>query len=92
MSNAAAMNITMDMMITDRKVEKVETLETPAGSYETYKITQKTTMTMNMMGIKKTTESTSASWLARGVGMVKNESYDKKGSLIGYTLMTSFNK
>ncbi|WP_425392836.1 hypothetical protein [Ekhidna sp.] len=92
MTSAAAMNITMDMKITDRKVEKMETLETLAGSFETFKITQTTTVTMKMMGMNKTTESSSASWFAKGVGMVKNENYNKKGDMVSYTLLTEFNK
>ncbi|MEP0984804.1 hypothetical protein [Ekhidna sp.] len=90
MGGAAAMNIKMDMEIIDRKVEKAETLTTPAGSFETYKITQKSIVTMKMMGMNKTTESSSASWFAKGVGMVKTESFNQKGNLIGYTLLTSF--
>lgn len=92
MSGAAAMNITMDMKIVDRKVEKTETIDTPAGSYETFKITQKSIVTMKMMGMNKTTESSSASWFAKGVGMVRNESFNQKGDLIGYTVLTSFSK
>lgn len=90
MTSAAAMNITMDMTITDRKVEKMESLTTPAGTYDTYKISQKTIVKMNAMGFNKTTESLSASWFAKGVGMVKSESYNQKGDLMGYTLLTSF--
>lgn len=92
MSGAAGMNIKMDMTITDRKVEKAETLNTPAGSFDTFKITQKTIVKMNMMGMNKTTESLSASWFAKEVGMVKNESYNQKGDMMGYTLLTAFNK
>lgn len=91
MSNGA-MNITMDMTITDRKVDKAETLDTPAGSFDTFKISQTTIVKMNMMGMNKTTESASATWYSKGVGMVKNESYNKKGDLMGYTLLTSFDK
>ncbi|MEO9482350.1 MAG: hypothetical protein ABJG47_02850 [Ekhidna sp.] len=92
MSGAAAMNITMDMKIVDRKVEKSETLNTPAGSFETFKIIQRSIVTMKIMGMNKTTESSSASWFAKGTGMVKNESYNQKGDMIGYTLLTSFSK
>ena len=90
--NASGMNIKLDMTITDRKVEKIETLETPAGSYSTYKIKQKTIVKMNIMGMNKTTESISASWFAKKVGMVKTESYHKNGGLLSSTLLTAFNK
>lgn len=92
MTSTAAMTITMEMTITDRKVEKSETIKTPAGSFDTFKISQTTIMKMNMMGMNKTTETSAASWYAKGVGMVRNENYDKKGSLMGYTQLTAFNK
>ncbi len=87
---ASGIDIKMDIEITDRKVEKAETLSTSAGSFDTYKILQKTLVKMNLMGMNKTTESLSASWFAKGAGMIKNESYNKKGDLMGYTLLTAF--
>lgn len=90
--SVSGMNIKMDMNIVDRKVEKAETLETPAGSYPTYKINQKTIVKTNIMGMNKTVESTSSSWFAKGVGMVKTESYHKNGNLLSSTLLTAFSK
>jgi len=88
----SAMKMNMDMAMTERKVESKESITTKAGTFETFKITQNNTVDLKMAGISKSTESSSASWFAKGVGMVKTESYNKKGDLIGYTLLTSFNK
>lgn len=84
------MKTTMDLTFTDMKVEKEETITTPAGTFETFKITQTTNVDMNMVGMKKTTTTTSANWLAKGVGTVKTENYDKKGKVDSYTELTSF--
>ena len=40
----------------------------------------------------RTTESTTATWYSENVGMVRSESYDKKGKLTDYTLLTNFSK
>lgn len=70
--------------ITDRKVIGKETITTPAGTFECVVITSKTEM---KMGIKRST--TSKQWLSEGVGMVKNEDYNKKGKLISYSELTN---
>ena len=86
----SAMKMKMDMAFTERNVELKETLTTTAGSFDCYKVSQNTAVTMDMMGMKRTTETSSASWFAKGVGMVRTENYDKKGNLIGYSLLTAF--
>ena len=88
MGGAAAMNITMYMTITDRIVEKKESITTTSGTFDTYKISQNTKVNMKVMGMNRETESSSASWFAKGVGMVKNENYNKNGELINYQLLT----
>lgn len=86
----SAMQMNMDMKLKERKVDTKEMLTTKAGSFDCYKISQNTTVTMDMMGMKRTTETSSISWFAKGVGMVKTENYDKKGDLMGYSVLTSF--
>ena len=76
--------MTMVVKIYDRKVEAKEDVTTPAGSFSCYKmsytIETKTFMTIVARGID---------WIAPKVGPVKSESYDKKGKLTGYTLLTT---
>lgn len=84
------MTTTIDMAFTARNVEKAEAITTPAGTFDTYKITQKTTTKMTVMGMNRETTYTSASWLAKGVGTVKAESFNPKGKMDSYTLLTSF--
>ncbi|WP_258103609.1 hypothetical protein [Marinoscillum sp. MHG1-6] len=89
---AMNMNMTMNMKFTDRKVEKKETITTSAGSFEAYKVTETTITSMKMMGMNQETTNTSSKWYTKGVGIVKTETYDKKGELMYYSLLTDFSK
>ena len=80
------MNTTVDQ--TDRKVEKKESVTTPAGTYDCYLITE--TTTSKAMGASFELES--KIWLAEGVGMVKQESYKKNGDLMSKSELTKFSK
>ncbi|MFP4846852.1 hypothetical protein [Winogradskyella sp. PE311] len=74
-------NMTID--ITEREVENREELTTPAGSFDCVVISQKISTKM-VVRIK----SASKEWYAENIGLVRSESYNKKGKLIGYTLLT----
>jgi hypothetical protein len=74
-------NIKISANITDRKVESAENIVVEAGNFNTYKLTK--TLSANAMGMK--TSSKSAEWIAKGVGMVKSETYDKNGDVSSYT-------
>jgi len=68
----------MVIKVYDRKVVAMEDITTPAGTFSCYKMTS-TVETKNMFTIiAKTTD-----WMARNVGTVKSESYDKNGALTG---------
>jgi hypothetical protein len=85
--------ITMDQ--TNRKVEGKESITSPAGTWDCWKITcdgrfRATVGGPAGIGIPfnfKTTE-----WFAPGFGIVKTETYNKNGKLIGSTLITSVKK
>jgi len=66
----------MKIDITDRKCEKIETVETDAGSYECALISSKTTSKMAFMTINGSDKQ----WFSPKVGLVKSESYDKNGN------------
>ena len=82
------MNMNMQVDITDRKVEKVETITVPAGSFECYVIYSNSYSKMMMVN----QNFPSRSWLAKGVGMVKTESYNKKGKVINTMVLTSMSE
>ncbi len=83
----APINMNMNTNVFNRKVEARESLTTPAGTFDCYVITFDTEA---KMGFK--VSSSGKQWIAQGVGMVKQESYNKKGKLTGVSLLTAFNK
>lgn len=83
--NSAGMtmfNITVN--ITNRKIEGKESITTPAGTFECYKMSYDIDTKMIMR-----IQAHSIEWLAMDVGMVRTESYNKKGKLQGYSVLTS---
>jgi hypothetical protein len=65
---------TLTMNVTNRKVEGKESVTTPAGTWDCYKISSKSRIHMKMgpIGIPMNVESTE--WFAPGFGIVKTES------------------
>ena len=75
------------MDIYDRKVTAKETITTSAGSFECYKIEYATKFKMLIgMQIK------AVQWIAPKVGLIKSESYNKKGKLVGTSVLTNLTK
>ena len=84
--NASPMQFNFKIDITERKVIGEETLNTPAGKFECFKLSQKVFMkTMGKIEIH------SIEWYSPEVGMVKSETYDKKNKLKNYSLLTTYN-
>jgi len=84
--DTGAIGLSMTILVTDRKVEKRENLETPAGTFDCIVLTQ--TISTKMM-LKVT--ATSKEWYAENIGMVRSESYNKRGKLLGYSELTKLN-
>lgn len=82
------MNMNMNTTLANRKVEGNEIVTTPAGTFDCVVITYDSKI--KTMGVNKTFKN--KQWLAKGVGMVKHESYTEKGKLMGYELLTGFSK
>lgn len=78
-----AMN--MEMKVINRKIEAKEPVTTPAGTFDCYKITYDIDI-KTIVNVK----TSGAEWFAKDVGVVKSEQYDKKGDLMGYTLLSKF--
>jgi len=76
------MNVSVDQI--NRKVVSQENVTTSAGSFDCMVITE-TTKTKTMGA---NIELNSKLWLAEGVGMIKQETYKKNGSLIARTELT----
>ncbi len=78
----------ISMKIFDRKVEKLENLTTPAGTFKCFKLTQSSETKILFMKVKGST----AEWYAEGIGVVRSESYDKKGKLVSYSVLNKITK
>lgn len=87
-SSSGMVVMTMVVNIVDRKVEKFETITTPAGSFECVKLSQ--TMNSDMGMMKMTTKS--IDWFSLGVGSVRSESYDKNGALQSYRILSKISE
>ena len=72
--NSTGMKQTIDMEVTNRKVDSKEKITTTAGTWDCFKITCHTLMKMKIMGIGKPMEFDSVEWYAPGFGVVKTES------------------
>jgi hypothetical protein len=86
-SNAGMTMMTMTISISNRKVDAVENVTTPAGTFECYKISYDIATKM-MINIKMK----GAEWYAKNVGLVKSESYNTDGKLMGSTVLTELKK
>ncbi len=86
-SNNGMKIMTISVNISNRKVEAKEDITTPAGTFECYKISYDISTKM-LITIKAST----VEWYAKNVGVVRSESYNKKGKLTGYTVLTGFQK
>jgi len=82
-SSGGTTMMNMTTSITNRKVEAVENVTTPAGTYECYKISYEIATKM-MINIKMK----GVEWYAKNVGLVKSESYSTDGKLMGSTVLS----
>lgn len=85
--NMGGISMNMNIHILNRKVAGAETVTTPAGTFDCVVITYDTEM---KMGMKQ--KSSAKQWMAEGVGVVKQENYNKKGKVMGSSLLTAFSK
>lgn len=77
----------MKTFITNRIVEGFEDITTPAGTFKCVKITYDVESEAMFMKIKtKVIE-----WYSLNIGVVRSETYDKKGKLAGFNVLTSIN-
>jgi hypothetical protein len=86
MSGMTLMNRTFD--VTDRKVEARETVTTPAGTFDCYKVSFITT---SKGGVGSGTYKT-VIWYSKDAGMVKTENYSEKGALMGRQVLTKLER
>jgi len=71
----------------NRKIEGTESITVPAGTFSCTKLSFDI-KTTTKLGFSFTTENKSVEYFSKGKGVVKSEIYDKKGSLIGYNVLS----
>jgi len=72
--------VTADTSITNIVCAGTETITVRAGTFEAYKITQRSSTTTTGWPMPQIT-NTGATWYVRGIGVVKSVSYDDKGKI-----------
>ncbi|MDC8006079.1 hypothetical protein POV27_18650 [Aureisphaera galaxeae] len=79
--------LNMIVEVTNRKVEARETITTPAGDFDCLVLTQevRTKLLVNVRGKSK-------EWYSPNIGVVRTESYNKKGKMMGYSEITSITR
>lgn len=83
-----AMKMKINVDTFDRKVEKMESVTTPAGTFDCYLITEKSKSKVMMANV----EMSNKVWISEGVGMIKQESYGKNGKLMSRMELTKYSK
>jgi len=76
--------MTLVVKIYDRKVEAIEDITTPAGTFSCFKMTQTIETKTMFKTIVKSTD-----WMAKKLGTVRSETYDKDGKLMSYMVLMS---
>ncbi len=88
--NPAMANMALSVKIFNRKVEAKEDITTPAGNFSCYKISYDMESSTKVMGMNNKVNLKGVDYLSEGVGVIKTESYNKKGSLSSYSLLTGY--
>jgi hypothetical protein len=76
--------VSMDIRVTRREVEGKNEITTPAGTFSSYKVTQTTSVEMMITKSFDITE-----YYAVGVGLVRSETRNRGGELVGYMELDS---
>lgn len=77
------MGLSIVVLVSNRKVEAREKITTPAGEFDCILLSQDVSTKM-LMEIK----GTSKEWYAANIGLVRSESYSKRGKLLSYSELT----
>lgn len=76
--------ITIGLTISNRTFEGIEDITTDAGTFTCYKISYDVSTKAGFI----TTSSSAIEWIAPEVGLVRNETFNRRGRLNGYSVLT----
>ncbi|MEN8203901.1 MAG: hypothetical protein ABFS28_14980 [Bacteroidota bacterium] len=77
--------ISISVNVFNRKIEAIETIDTPAGSFECIRNSYDA---LSQIGFVKMNIS-AVEWYCPDVGTIRSESYNKNGKLMSYTVLES---
>ncbi len=84
-SNKGVKIMNMIVSVQNRKVETQEKITVPAGTFDCFKITYDVESKILFKVSGKAVE-----WYVKGIGTIKQESFDSKGNKTGYLVLTNF--
>ncbi|MFT3753450.1 MAG: hypothetical protein QM800_11455 [Paludibacter sp.] len=82
------MKMKMSADVTNRKVEAIEDITVKAGTFKSYKFTSD----VNSVALGIKIKNSNKEWYAKGIGMLKTETYDKNGNLQSYMELVELKK
>jgi hypothetical protein len=89
-NNGMASNVNFELK--NRKVVGKEKITSDAGSWDAFKITYDAVMKIKMAGIGIPMNMKTTEWYVPNFGIVKTETFSKKGKLMGSSLLTGIKK
>lgn len=86
--SSSALFATLSYVSSERKVLTKESVTTPAGTFDAFKVTSKLNSVTTTMGIPIKFEFTVVEWYSYGNGAVRSEVYNKSGNLVSYSVLS----
>ena len=80
-------NVSITVGMSNRKVESEEKIETPAGKFDCLKIAYDLETKIGFLKVKSST----VEYYNKKHGVIKSESYNKRGKLTGYSIVEEIN-
>ncbi len=90
--NTSGIPSTAHFEMKNRKVTGKEKITSDAGSWDAYKIAYDASMKIKMIGIGIPMVMQTTEWFVPDFGVVKSETFSKKGNKMGSTLLTKLKK
>jgi hypothetical protein len=89
MTTNGGMMMTMTMTMTNRLVDSRESVTTPAGTFDTVKVTSDMNTESRIMGMPiRSTMKTVSYRAGNQILDIKSETYNKGGKLMGYSILS----
>lgn len=91
-TNTSGISSAVQFDMNDRQITGKEKVTTPAGTWDAFVIKYEAVMKIKMAGIGIPKTMMTTEWFVPGFGIVKTETYSKKGKLEGSSQLTKLKK